>query len=93
MKSWPTPVPKNTRLNPDIRFNQIVTAGVEIAMERGFYAVRAETVAERCGCSVSLVRLYGGTRDALWKAVAQRALITRKYKAISEAKRLDLYPK
>lgn len=62
-----------TRLLPNIRREQIISAGLEVVKRAGFASVSRESIAKQADCSPSLVRYYLRDRVGMCKAIAQHA--------------------
>lgn len=70
-------MPKQQRLSPKERTEQILTAAVEVAKEKGFFNVTRENVAVKAGCSVGIITLRFNTMPELRGAVMRRAIRDR----------------
>ena len=66
----PNVVAKRER-RKDARPGELLTAALELFVEKGFAATRAEEVAQRAGVSKGTLFLYYATKEELFKAVVR----------------------
>lgn len=66
--------PTYKRLGKDKRREEILSASVDIAKERGYLNITREEVAERAGVSSGLVTTYFDSMTQLKKELMQRAV-------------------
>src|SRR5947207_15295573 len=64
---------------------EIVTAALEVFVERGFAAARLEEVARRAGVTKGTVYLYFKNKEALFKAVVRETIVPVIAKCVSIA--------
>lgn len=60
---------------PDARPGELMTAALQVFAERGFAATRLEAVAQRAGVSKGTVYLYFDSKEALFKAAVESAIV------------------
>ncbi len=63
-----------TRLDPDVRREQILTEASALFADRDYSAVSLETIASRAGVTRGLVHHYFGSKRGLFLAVVERAV-------------------
>ena len=74
-----------TRLEPEIRKEQILTAAVALAIESHYMLVTQSEIAETLGISPSLVLAYFGTMNELRYAIIRKAIDTGVEQVILQA--------
>jgi AcrR family transcriptional regulator len=67
--------PKARQRRKDARPGELMTAALQVFAERGFAATRLEEVAQRAGVSKGTVYLYFDSKEALFKAAVESAVI------------------
>ncbi len=67
--------PKSRQRRKDARPGELMTAALEVFAERGFAATRLEEVAKRAGVSKGTIYLYFDSKEALFKAAVESAII------------------
>lgn len=67
--------PKSRQRRKDARPGELMTAALQVFAERGFAATRLEEVAQRAGVSKGTVYLYFESKEALFKAAVESAVI------------------
>jgi AcrR family transcriptional regulator len=73
-----TPTPSTQRQRrKDARPSELLDAALELFVEKGFTAARAEEVAQRAGVSKGTLYLYYPSKEELFKAVIVRNLTSR----------------
>jgi AcrR family transcriptional regulator len=73
-----TPTPSTQRQRrKDARPSELLDAALELFVEKGFAAARAEEVAQRAGVSKGTLYLYYPSKEELFKAVIVRNLTSR----------------
>jgi AcrR family transcriptional regulator len=73
-----TPTPSTLRQRrKDARPSELLDAALELFVEKGFAAARAEEVAQRAGVSKGTLYLYYPSKEELFKAVIVRNLTSR----------------
>ena len=76
MPAVPAPETRRARrreIDPD----QLVTAALQVFLERGYAATRVEDVAQLAGCSKGAIYLYFPTKEALFHAVVRAGVVSR----------------
>jgi AcrR family transcriptional regulator len=63
---------KRTRMSPDVRRGQIITAAAAVTLEQGYLPLPTDRLAERAGVSKALVYAYFPTQHDLANAVLER---------------------
>ena len=71
----PTPTARQRR--KDARPSELLDAALELFVEKGFAATRAEEVAQRAGVSKGTLYLYYPSKEDLFKAVIAQSLTSR----------------
>jgi AcrR family transcriptional regulator len=61
----------------DARPGELVTAALELFVERGFSATRLDDVAKRAGVSKGTLYLYFDSKEDLFKAVVREGIVSR----------------
>jgi hypothetical protein len=69
-----THVVSKSRANPELRKEQILTAALSVASDRGFNKMTRDHIAEAAGVSVGLVSKYFGTMPKLKRDVMRAAI-------------------
>lgn len=72
---------QRTRLAPDIRAEQLLTAALELAGESNYLTVTREAIAKRAGVAPGLVSRYFGCMSALRRGI-MRAAVERECVAV-----------
>lgn len=67
--------PKARQRRKEARPGELLSAALEVFAERGFAATRLEEVAQRAGVSKGTVYLYFDSKEALFKAAVESAVI------------------
>jgi AcrR family transcriptional regulator len=67
--------PKARQRRKDARPGELMSAALEVFAERGFAATRLEEVAQRAGVSKGTVYLYFDSKEALFKAAVESAVL------------------
>lgn len=67
--------PRARQRRKDARPGELMSAALEVFGERGFAATRLEEVAQRAGVSKGTVYLYFESKEALFKAAVESAVI------------------
>jgi len=67
--------PKARQRRKDARPGELMSAALKVFAERGFAATRLEEVAQRAGVSKGTVYLYFESKEALFKAAVESAVI------------------
>jgi AcrR family transcriptional regulator len=67
--------PKARQRRKDARPGELMSAALEVFAERGFAATRLEEVAQRAGVSKGTVYLYFESKEALFKAAVESAVL------------------
>ena len=67
--------PKARQRRKEARPGELLSAALEVFAERGFAATRLEEVARRAGVSKGTVYLYFDSKEALFKAAVESAVI------------------
>ena len=75
-QSVPTTRPKHER-RKEARPAELLSAALDLFVEKGFAATRVEEVAQRAGVSKGTVFLYFATKEELFKAVVRKNLSAR----------------
>jgi AcrR family transcriptional regulator len=75
--STPTPTIGQRQRRKDARPLELLDAALELFVEKGFAAARAEEVAQRAGVSKGTLYLYYPSKEELFKAVIVRNLTSR----------------
>jgi AcrR family transcriptional regulator len=68
------PAPRWTR-RKDARPDEILAAGLEVFVERGYAAARLDEVASRAGVSKGTLYLYFDNKEELFKAVVRTSIL------------------
>lgn len=71
-----TPAPSHRR-RKDARPQELLDAGLELFVEKGFAATRSEEIAARAGVSKGTLYLYYPSKEELLKAVIRESLVGR----------------
>lgn len=67
--------PKARQRRKDARPGELMSAALKVFGERGFAATRLEEVAQRAGVSKGTVYLYFDSKEALFKAAVESAIV------------------
>jgi len=67
--------PKARQRRKEARPGELLSAALEVFAERGFAATRLEEVAQRAGVSKGTVYLYFDSKEALFKAAVESAVL------------------
>ncbi len=73
-----------SRLEPQVRKEQILEAAIHVADRNGLYDLRREDVAEKAGVATGLVNRYFGTMTQLRRAVMRRAISKEHLSIVAE---------
>lgn len=73
----PAPAPRQRVRRPDARPGELLDAALDLFVEKGFAATRAEEVAARAGVSKGTLFLYFPSKEDLFKAVVRENLASR----------------
>jgi AcrR family transcriptional regulator len=67
--------PKSRQRRKDARPGELLSAALEVFAERGFAATKLDDVAKRAGVSKGTVYLYFASKEALFKAAVESAVM------------------
>jgi AcrR family transcriptional regulator len=67
--------PKARQRRKDARPGELMTAALQVFAERGFAATKLDEVAKRAGVSKGTIYLYFDSKEALFKAAVESAMI------------------
>ncbi|MBI4998750.1 MAG: TetR/AcrR family transcriptional regulator [Rhodocyclales bacterium] len=67
--------PKARQRRKDARPGELMTAALQVFAERGFAATKLDEVAKRAGVSKGTVYLYFDSKEALFKAAVESAIV------------------
>ena len=70
-----TEPPNNRRRRKEARPAELISAALDVFVERGFAAARLDEIAARAGVSKGTLYLYFANKQALFMAVVQEAII------------------
>lgn len=62
------------RLDPALRKEQIIAAGLELAKSKGFYNVTREMIAEKSGCVGGTIQYHFSTMTVLRRDIMRAAV-------------------
>lgn len=74
----------NTRMKPEARSEEIVAAGLRIAINRGWKALTRDGVATEAGVSFAMVNFRFGTMTQLKRAVMREAIRREELRVIAQ---------
>ncbi|MEC5398178.1 TetR/AcrR family transcriptional regulator [Uliginosibacterium sp. H1] len=91
----PEPLPnpdEPRRRRKEARPGELVAAALDVFVERGFAAARLDEIAARAGVSKGTLYLYFESKEALFKAVVQEAIVPRIAEGEAMVASLDMAP-
>jgi AcrR family transcriptional regulator len=71
------------RKNPQVRYKEIINAGITLAEGMPLHEITREKVADQAGCAVSLINHYFGTVQDLKDAIIKKGVSTNNSKLIA----------